>query len=43
MKFINAFLQYRKKIEGLRTQKLHKPGFISKYHNFPAITGANNG
>ena len=30
------------KIEDLKTQELHKPSFISRYHNFPAITGANN-
>ena len=44
MKFIDTFLWniHRKKIEDLKTQKLDKPGFISRYHNFPAITGANN-
>ena len=29
------------KIEDLKAYKLHKPGFILRYHNIPAITGAS--
>ena len=42
MKFINTFLQYRKNRRPKNAKKKKKTGFISKYHNFPAVTGANN-
>ena len=36
-------VEYRKNRRPMvKTKKLHKPHFISRYHNFPEISGANN-
>ena len=47
MKFINSFLQNRKNrrpkySEKKKKKKTSQVLYISRYHNFPAITGTNN-
>ena len=42
IKISMKFIERIEKIEDLKTEKLHKPGLISSYHNFPAIIRGNN-